>query len=439
MSTVPERLVMHSMFKPGRRITTAAGREYAVEGYVARDGWAEFYAVAAGRVKLALKWYPEAKMIPKGERERVSALLKIPAPSSALAWPVDDVSEGHGWGHLMRGISDRFLPAPHVIFLQVETSFRALLRAGVDLSKVFRDLHAQALCWRDLNMGHLAVDPENGEIMVLNCGDLLASGEKTGPRFPLFAPPEAWSDGAISSYTSDLHGLAVFLFLLLVHNHPMIGREELAFSSTSAGQLECLIRPLFIFHPHDHANQPSPDHHRAALLFWPCLPSSLRALFTRAFTTGLEHPEARPPESDWQEALLQARDSIIVCEHCRTESFYDVEQVRRAGGVPPDCVQCRRRLRLPPRMRIDGNNCRIAVLASETELYPRHTAGRPLDCSRATARVAGEPAALLNLSEKAWIAKTPDNDQRQVPHGQSVILTNGMMLDFGEAKGEVRV
>jgi hypothetical protein len=55
----------------------------------------------------------------------------------------------------------------------------------------------------------------------------------------------------------------------------------------------CEDNPLFVYHPSDDSNRPLAGEHDPLLSFWPIYPTSLRRLFTRAFTDGLHDPAAQ--------------------------------------------------------------------------------------------------------------------------------------------------
>lgn len=429
--------------QPGRIMETSASRQKcAIEGFVARVGWAELYRATLEGATVALKWYPDPKEIPCGTEKSLSDMIRKPNPHPAFAWPIDTVAAAPaGWGYLRPWIPESYQPGARLISLQVRASFRALLWAACNFSAALRELHAAGFCCREINAGNLLVEPESGDIRLNNCEDVAVCGEKIATRGSLFVPPESWYAETVTSPSTDRYGLAVFLFWLLVHNHPMIGRLECDFASVSEGQLHCLTHPLFIFHPGDRRNEPTAEDHRPALVFWPRLPAPIRDLFTRTFTEGLAHPEARATEEEWLEQALRAHDSVMPCGHCGSENFYDREAIRKAGGVPPACVECGQRVHLPPRMRLDGNDSRVVVLSPGLLLYPHHTAGRPYELSAPTARVAAGsgPAALVNIGPERWVATTAEGARRDVAPNETIELVRGIAIDFGNARGEIRV
>lgn len=60
----------------------------------------------------------------------------------------------------------------------------------------------------------------------------------------------------------------------------------------------------------------------------------------------------------------------------------------------------------------------------------------------AVAEVAAHPSrpavlGLMNLSQRAWLARTPDGVERRIEPGRAITLSPGLHLDFGQTRGEV--
>ena len=64
-----------------------------------------------------------------------------------------------------------------------------------------------------------------------------------------------------------------------------------------------------------------------------------------AFTKGIREPENRIVERQWQAAFLRLMDSILICEKCGVENFYDQEKADEAH----QCWCCRADLKVPDR------------------------------------------------------------------------------------------
>lgn len=434
------------ILKNGQKVRSAAsGQEHAIQQFVAHGGQGEVYKMApSGKTEMALKWYPNLAVVSPKQREIVKHLVDTPPPSPAFVWPIDiaEIKGLQSWGYLMPWIPNRFVAAADIMFMRKAASFRSLFRAAFIISTAFRYLHAKGYCYRDLNHKNAVIDPVNGDALVCDCDNVAFDGQDILVFHEYFAAPESWKQKIAPNWNTDIWGLAVFLFWLLVHHHPMIGRLEYAFSQMNQGEGYCLANPLFIFHPQDARNAPHPGEQLVPLVFWPRLPDWIHRLFIRTFTEGIGTPSKRVKESEWQEGTLRAYDAIINCAKCNHENFYDSDKARKASGKIP-CINCGETLVLPPRVRLNKQDHHMVMLTPDRQLFPHHTEQRLYDLSSPTARVVthsdGMRFALLNLSHEKWVAGLPDGSCRDVPPQQTIELTDRMAINFGKAKGEVRL
>ena len=200
--------------------------------------------------------------------------------------------------------------------------------------------------------------------------------------------------------------------------------------------------PVFIFDPHDESNRPDPRFHSNALEYWAIYPTFLKELFTKAFTEGIRDPlHGRVREGVWRSAMARLLDSIIYCGHCGTENFYDEVELKKSGAVPRPCWECKKHLRLPPRIRIDKN---VVMLNHDTTLYQHHVDLRYLyDFSTPVAEVTRHPTdariwGLKNLSQEKWVATLPDGSVIDVEPGRSVTIASETRINFGSSEGLIR-
>jgi eukaryotic-like serine/threonine-protein kinase len=331
---------------------------------------------------------------------------------------------------------------------RIEPSFRALATAGLELSDSYLQMHARGLCYRDISFGNVFFDPDTGEVLICDNDNVGIDTTEAGVRpgvlgTPRFMAPEVVRGDALPSTETDLFSLAVLLFYMLVVHHPLEGQRE---SEIRCMDLPAMTRlygtdPLFVFDPKDESNRPVPGLHDNALAFWPLYPTALRELFTRAFTAGLRDPKhGRVRESEWRAALVQLRDSIVYCQGCAAECFYDAAALR-STGTGPTCWACGASVLLPARIRVGRS---VVMLNHDGALFPHHLdEARRYDFSRAWATVARHPArpdvwGLLNRSDEKWVVVRAGAIS-EVPPGKSVSLALGTRIHFGRTEGEIRV
>ena len=444
---------MNQQLKPGDTLTTEKSKApCVVEELLGGGGQGEVYRARRGGPQgetVALKWYLPHAATPT-QRATIETLIATGAPSPRFLWPQEIVSspDKSGFGYVMPLRAPRFKGIVDLMKRRIEPSFRALATAGLELSDSYLQLHARGLCYRDISFGNVFFDPDSGEVLICDNDNVGVDTTETGVRpgvlgTPRFMAPEVVRGESLPSTETDLFSLAVLLFYMLIVHHPLEGKRE---SEIRCMDLPAMTRlygtdPLFIFDPKDESNRPVAGLHDNALAFWSLYPAFLRDLFTRAFTDGLHDPKhGRVRESEWRAAMVQLRDSIVYCQGCAAECFYDASALRTAGGGPT-CWSCGGSVLLPARIRVGRS---VVMLNHNGALFPHHLDdARRYDFSRAWATVARHPAkpdvwGLQNLSDEKWVVVRAGAIS-EVPPGKSVSLALGTRIHFGRTEGEIRV
>jgi DNA-binding helix-hairpin-helix protein with protein kinase domain len=396
----------------------------------------------SGKPRFAVKWF---RPVARSERIRQSILALVQRgqpPHPAFVWPIDLVrsDEAPGFGYVMPLLSSRFVSLARMLDPSVEPDVRAVTTIGRELVEAFAALHSSGLCYRDISFGNLRVDPATAEVAIIDVDNVGVDGgiafvKGTGP----FMAPEVLRDEAVPSTITDLHSLAVLLFYLLMHGHPLEGKRtdesydwehdrpsELAITQQNFG-----FSPLFAFDPDDPSNRPLPGE--SASLRWPILPVQCRRAFIRAFTVGLWDASlhGRVKEGTWRRALLSLHDSVYPCPTCGATSFYDPEQPGQR------CWQCGVPLAVPNRLEAPGG----AVVLAEGAVVTSHHLYRDHGYREARARVEPHPRELgrlvmRNMTERTW-AIVPDNEPpRGVAPGQ-LLAVRPMIIDYGIGRARI--
>ncbi len=418
------------------RLTCIAGER------LGGGGQGSVYRCRIDGVEAALKWYSDDYhlRIDPGVRARLETAYRLGAPAANFLWPFELVShrDGSGLGYVMPLRPARFREMQELMRDEVQTSFVALAKLGFHLADSMLKLHAKGLCYQDINFGNLFFDPETGEACICDNDnvDIDGSPSQMAGTFG-FQAPEIVRGEAYPRIQTDLHALAVLLFLVLMVQHPLVGRRATQFEAWDQQAQFTLYGsdPLFIFDPGNDQNATLPDD--TALRYWPIYPRFLRELFIRSFTLGLHDPvNGRVRESEWRQAMSRLRDCVHPCRHCDAENFYD-QSALADGGLPP-CWSCGAPQAPAARVRI-GNS--IVMLYPGAELYPHHVGHSDCDFSRACARVAVGDAGdlqLVNCGSAAW---RPSGSDIEIGAGQSIPIRHGMRVHFlfeqGSGKGLV--
>ena len=124
-------------------------------------------------------------------------------------------------------------------------------------------------------------DPASGDILVCDNDNAVVDGRQAGIEgtMEFMAPELVRADpGATPCTQTDLHSLAVLLFMMLMNHHPLLGAREyhIRLFDESAQALLYGREPVFIFDPADESNRPVPGYHETVLATGDAAPGSLR-------------------------------------------------------------------------------------------------------------------------------------------------------------------
>lgn len=439
---------MDEILKKGQIVQTETSKMHCVvEDFLGDGGQGEVYRAKLDGKDVALKWYSPISATPE-QRKALETSIAKGAPNDKFLWPIELASAENvpDFGYIMPLREERYKSLFDLMKRRIEPSFYALATAGFYLSDGFQHLHSQGLCYRDINFGNVFFDPENGDVLICDNDNVTVNGATIGGvKGTLgFMAPEIVRDEELPSTKTDLFSLAVLLFYMFMIHHPLTGKKEADIRCFDQAAMTKLFgdEPLFIFDPDDHSNEPVKGYQDNPLAYWPIYPQFLRDLFTKAFTDGIKDSlNGRIREIQWKEAMIRLRDSILYCNSCSTQNFYDADTLKQSGGKLKPCWYCKQEIVLPYRIRIDKNTI---MLNHDTKLYPHHIdENRMYDLSQPVAEVSRHPTnpkiwGLKNLTSEKWSSTKSDGTVQDIIPGKSVPLYSGTKINFGSKQGEIR-
>lgn len=432
----------YELLQQGDKVNIVPSGTAVVREILGAGSQAEVYRVTVDGSDYALKWYYPGQAT-RAQRAVIERLIEQRPPSPDFLWPIVlcvGQRNDSEFGYLMPIRPAVFSSLYNLVTRRVEPSFYVILTAGMNLANAYLNLHSKGLCYRDISFGNAFFNPSTGEILVCDNDNVTVNGEQldTVMGTQRFMAPEIVRGEAPTDTETDLFSLAVLLFYLLMMAHPLEGRLEAAIHAFDLHAMKHLYgdRPVFIFDPNDDSNRPVPGLHDNADIYWSLYPQSLRLLFTRAFTAGLSDPDERVREGQWRACLSKVRDSLLYCDHCQAENFYDTS---RDSNVTV-CWQCHRAIRPPRYLLLDRD---IVVLNHDTKLFDHHLGfERSYDFTTALAEISQSPHdpsvwGLKNLGQRPWSATTPNGAIHMVEPGRSIRLDPGVTINFGDRTGKV--
>jgi serine/threonine protein kinase len=393
-------------------------------------GQGQVFEVAFAGESMAMKWcFPSCLQRDPGLRERLRNSIRTASPNGSFLWPImlleptpdcqaELRSPAGSFGYLMKLRPPPFVGAVEHVSGRLAISLRQVLRACFLLAEAFHALHSKGLCYKDISLGNLFLDPASGHILICDNDNVDVNGTALGgvKGTPGFMAPEVLLGRSAPGTQSDLFSLAVLLFRLLTRHDPYRGRLELL--------IRCLDEParlrlygedpVFVFSEEDGRNRPDPLEHPAPLLTWPIYPASLQQLFQRSLGVGAKQPAQRAYTGEWMKALARTLDQRRFCPHCEQEVFPEPRQSGR-------CWACGGSFPAGPRLLAPAA---VVAAAPENELHRHHfdsLAAERIDAP--LARIVTHPAeaslqGLENLTPQPWRLELSSGEMLELPPGK---------------------
>ena len=409
-------------------------RELRILEGVGGGSQGQVYAVELGGERLALKWYwPACIARDPNLQRRLEESIQASSPNSAFLWPIALVGataasrsqirlREPSFGYLMRLRPPSFLGASAHAGGRIEISLQNVLRAAFFLADAFHALHLRGLCYKDISLGNLFLEPGSGRILICDNDNVAVDGRDPGSVLgtPGFMAPEILLGQARPGASSDLFSLAVLIFRLLTRHDPLKGALEQAIRCLDEPARRRLYGedPVFIFDPIDTRNRPDPIEHAAALITWPIYPEPLQRLFLQTFGPGLKQPSRRALTGEWTAALAASLDRRVLCPSCGQEAF-------PAIGSAAGCWSCGNPLPQGPWLRLPRG---LVAIAAGNEIQAHHLDRLlPLALDQPLARITAHPSdptllGLCNLSDAIWEVELEDGRRLAVEPGRSCSL-----------------
>jgi hypothetical protein len=215
-------------------------------------------------------------------------------------------------------------------------SWRYLLTAAYNIATVTEDIHRHGHCVADFSGRNILI-ARTAAIAVIDCDSFQIRDSTSGRVFPSvvgtgeYLPPELQGQNLAERrpdrYYSDLFGLAVMVFKLLMGGvHPFQAGGEAV--SAFPGIEQKIENGVFAFDSPDESIYPpsfAPDYR--------IIPFSLRRLFSRCFVDGIAEQNRRPSAGEWKDCLLS---EIMAMKHCKVNANHWF------GGHLAACPWCSR-------------------------------------------------------------------------------------------------
>lgn len=366
-----------------------------------------------------------------------------------------DGKEKNGKWFASAKLRNKFLPADQ------KGTWLSHIHVCIKIARAMRRLHAAGLAHSDLSYNNVLVDPVSGNACIIDDDGLVVPG-KYPPDVvgtPDFIAPEVMETKELSlddpkrklpSRLTDLHALAVLIYMYLLYRHPLRGGKVWDLDPAKDEEMAMGAKALFVEHPTDKTNRVKindldksqlPQGDPSKLPYTICGPY-LKPLFDRAFIDGLHNPSARPTAQEWEDALVKTTDLVQPCQNPQCEAHWFVFD----NTTKPKCPFCGKEYKgqlpvlnfyyAPSHGRFMSENYRLMVYDKQT-LYMWHV-NRNTGANEKTSAEDKKPAGDFHFHNGQWILinrRIPDmyeiladGNKKQISVGGFVPLTEGRKI-----------
>lgn len=409
-----------SELKPGNLITLTIGEQARIIKELGRGGQGIVYLVDVRGQQMALKWYLNAP--DNAFYRNLEHNISAGAPSEAFLWPEYLAERQQGsFGYVMKLRPKNYYEFGNFLLAKVSfKSFKAMLNAAMKICNGFMMLHRFGYSYQDLNDGNFFIDPQTGDVLICDNDNVMPQGEKSGIMGKArYMAPEIVAGGVPDKY-SDRFSLSVILFMLFYANHPFEGSKVVACPCLTESFEKKFYgsEAVFIYDPQDKSNLPVRGIHQNVIRRWSVLPQLLRDTFIQEFSHDkLMNPNTRILEQQWEKILAKLRDELIICPHCKEESFAETE----GGSVK--CMNCGNTIDVSNRL-VFAN--RMLPLTPKTEIY--------IDNDNIVDGIVTTDnngiMLIKNVSVEDWTVETPSGKVKIVSPQTCMPVKEGLKITF---------
>lgn len=351
--TVRERITADGRTVKEKIVVSSTGVSYAVGKRIGRGGLASCYKSVRVHdgYPCVIKIFEADALRTKVHRaieKNIKKLMKKPVthpdgtPLNELIGPLDKDSfiplpASQGFAYIMREVDTKKYKKISEL-RRSKTDYPdidILLNACKKIAYVLYCIHQKGMAYRDLNNDNVFIDPETGDIRIIDCDNISESGKTIDGTFGFIAP-EVYQTRNPDIF-SDYYQIAVLYYLLFVGGNPLYGKKTEKYlkhygvsEQEAAEKIYGPDMALFAFDPKDDSNTLSgcvdprnPHLYKIQIKNWERIPPGMKTLFIKTFATGLKNPEKRAKDEEWIHVYENLLADTVRCRNraCRRVNF----------------------------------------------------------------------------------------------------------------------
>ena len=444
-------------------ISSLSGTEYVLSGRLGQGGVARVFKVrrrSDGQL-FAFKLFDhsdsaEIQWEHRNIRSNIESLIAKAASSDTelfdvLARPYElvELKASNGFGYIMEMVNLDHMMKFSKMMRQAQPDRRISLAICRNMAAFYAKLHrGYGLCYKDLNRGNLFVNPDTGEIRIIDLDNISVPETKTVIGTYGFIAPEVYETGRPDYYSDYFSESSLYFFILTMGAFPLIGKKVLEYSRTGANLNDYEVQKKvfgkeaqFVFDPENDENsiRDLPEY-KDQVKLWDDLPDALKQAFIRTFTAGLHDPYQRVSDKNWEKIFDELAGKELVQCRCGKHNF-GVYAGRK------NCIYCRRPIRklTAPKVIVQKKKevspcVKFDVIRSVEPLHSQLTADTKnpklkdihpmLHGDLLTVKVNRKRHLFgaLNTSPIRWTVYDKDHNKSHVEPGETIILEKGTII-----------
>lgn len=201
-------------------------------------------------------------------------------------------------------------------------NINAMISASINIAKMFLDLKSQDEHIYSFYAEDLFININNGDILFDITNSIYVSNElKRVNDECVYLAPEILKGNDVPNVYSDSYTLAVILFRIFFHDHPLEGKAviddtSLDFKSRMKYYSD---KAVFLLNPNDKSNKAVRGVNFTVLSMWNKYPMYLKETFIDTFCNNLFSPSERLTVEKWLNILLHLKCDVLPCICGRTD------------------------------------------------------------------------------------------------------------------------
>lgn len=455
---IGQRLGKGGVAKVFRAKRLTDGKEFAFKTYAPQPDNPKVMAIH-GRIKRNVKNLMAHPLLGKDGKPQVS-----------FVHPVDcfDTLKNGSFGYIMPLVdTKKFLPLKKLWHPETYPDAKALCEAGKRLATFFDRIHARGYCYKDINEGNIYINPETGEVWIIDCDNINESDVTTILGTSGYIAPEVYETEK-PNLNSDKFSLATYFYRLLVGGYPMDGSRSERYMLDNELNIQLAAKTiygtdaLFAFDPMDQSNtirnikKGYPEYQleiwKTQTEYWDNLPQVLKDCFIQTFSIGLKRDKSgvRTTDGQWYDAFDSLLQTGLVKCKCgkhnftsrKTCQFCDKKLPVVAPPPPPPSPSSKVRelttVQFSVKRDVPGTLIATGKRKSELRGNQLHPSLSTDNLMRIQYNAKRNVLGALNLSNLTWIVTVNGKKIFCAPQ-ERIVLEKGMVITVLQRKLQLTV